>query len=73
MSQLIQSGRKGGEIFLLLSFAPFRHSMDWMVPTNIKKKKSMCFTESPDSRAGENENIGDVGQRLHILSYKNIF
>lgn len=33
----------------------------------------MCFTESPDSRAGENENIGDVGQRLHILSYKNIF
>ena len=75
MSQLIQSGRKGSEFFLSLSFAPFRHSMDWMVPTNIKKKKkkSMCFIESPDSRAGENENIGDVGQRVHILSYKNIF
>ena len=39
MSQLIQSGRKGSEFFLSLSFAPFRHSMDWMVPTNIKKKK----------------------------------
>ena len=33
----------------------------------------MCFTESPDYGAGENENRGDVGQRVHILSYKNIF
>ena len=31
--------QKRGEFFLPLSFAPFRHSMDWMVPTNIKKKK----------------------------------
>ena len=31
--------QKRGEFFLPLSFAPFRHTMDLMVPTNIKKKK----------------------------------